>query len=355
MKGLLGRVCLKPPSLIDFGGKSKIAHLVWQALGQPRHYIEPFFGSGAVLLARPGYDSERHVESVCDKDGNIANVWRSIQFQPDEVARWCDWPVNQCDLMARRKVLIANEERLLENLVADPEWCDPKLAGYWIWAASCWIGSGLTRMGAILNIAIAGKGINAGIPFLGHAGMGINAQRPHLSDAGKGINAKIPHLGNARGLGSGVHARQSSDIYDWMTALSWRLRKVRVVCGDWTRVCGGHWQDNLGTVGIFFDPPYSAPERDAGIYREDSMTIAHDVNAWCLERGNLSSYRIVLAGYWEEHQNLIENGWTFHRYSVQGGYANLGKGKQGSVNRHRETLFFSPHCDFSQLRLDFGR
>lgn len=36
-----------------FGGKSKVADIVWQALGQPRHYIEPFFGSGAVLLARP--------------------------------------------------------------------------------------------------------------------------------------------------------------------------------------------------------------------------------------------------------------------------------------------------------------
>lgn len=36
-----------------FGGKSKIADVVWSALGQPAHYIEPFFGSGAVLLARP--------------------------------------------------------------------------------------------------------------------------------------------------------------------------------------------------------------------------------------------------------------------------------------------------------------
>jgi len=39
-----------------FGGKSKIAHIVWQALGQPPVYIEPFFGSGAVLLSRKNYD-----------------------------------------------------------------------------------------------------------------------------------------------------------------------------------------------------------------------------------------------------------------------------------------------------------
>lgn len=38
-----------------FGGKSTVAPIIWKALGQPKHYIEPFFGSGAVLLARPDY------------------------------------------------------------------------------------------------------------------------------------------------------------------------------------------------------------------------------------------------------------------------------------------------------------
>jgi DNA adenine methylase len=129
-----------------FGGKAKIAPIVWAALGNPRHYIEPFFGSGAVLLNRPDY-SPNMIETVNDKDGFVANVWRAIQFSPDETARWCDWPVNHADLSARKKELIKNEDRLLENLIADPEWHDPKMAGYWIWAASCWIGSGLTQSG----------------------------------------------------------------------------------------------------------------------------------------------------------------------------------------------------------------
>lgn len=29
-----------------FGGKSRVAPLVWQRLGNPINYIEPFFGSG---------------------------------------------------------------------------------------------------------------------------------------------------------------------------------------------------------------------------------------------------------------------------------------------------------------------
>jgi len=183
-----------------FGGKSKIAHVVWDALGQPKHYIEPFFGSGAVLLARPGYDAGSHVETVNDKDGHIANVWRAIQYSPDEVAKYCDWPVNHADLCARRKTLIANEEWLLSSLIADPEWHDPKLAGYWIWAASCWIGSGLTTPNARPNLPLynGGKGINASgqRPDLGkdYQGKGVNAsgKRPQLTVfAEKGVNARL--------------------------------------------------------------------------------------------------------------------------------------------------------------------
>ena len=36
-----------------FGGKSRVAPAVWERFGVVRNYVEPFFGSGAVLLARP--------------------------------------------------------------------------------------------------------------------------------------------------------------------------------------------------------------------------------------------------------------------------------------------------------------
>jgi len=61
-----------------FGGKATIANVVWRALGDVKHYLEPFFGSGAVLLSRPSYDPTRHSETVCDKDGFVANVWRAF-------------------------------------------------------------------------------------------------------------------------------------------------------------------------------------------------------------------------------------------------------------------------------------
>ena len=35
-----------------FGGKSRVADIVWDRFGKVDNYVEPFFGSGAVLLAR---------------------------------------------------------------------------------------------------------------------------------------------------------------------------------------------------------------------------------------------------------------------------------------------------------------
>ncbi len=88
-----------------FGGKGAIADVVWQYLGDDvKQYIEPFFGSGAVLLKRPKPKIAGKVyEIVNDRDGFIANVWRSIIFSPDEVAKWCDWPINHADLTARKR------------------------------------------------------------------------------------------------------------------------------------------------------------------------------------------------------------------------------------------------------------
>jgi hypothetical protein len=96
---------------------------------------------------------------------------------------------------------------------------------------------------------------------------------------------------------------------------------------------------------MFFDPPYSVPDRSSGIYHCDSRQIAEEVMAWCLERGKKESYRIVIAGY-EEYEPLLEHGWWMETWSTHGGYANLaGKNlSQGKLNRHRERLYFSPHC-----------
>ena len=316
-----------------FGGKMMIADKVWAALGNPRHYIEPFFGSGAVLLAREKYNPITMTETVNDKDGHICNVWRALQADPDGVAKLADWPVNHADLSARKRVINASTENMTARLIADDTYYDIKIAAYWIWAASCWIGSGLTRPYAMPNISNGGKGIHA------------IGKIPHISHGGKGIHAigKMPHLSG----GGMVTDPYNTTIYETFRKLSERLRYVRVVCGDWKQVCGGNWQDDLGAVGIFFDPPYSdTAKRYDNLYAKDSLSVAHEVRDWCLARGKLPTYKIVLAGYYEEHDTLLNHGWTVIKWKAGGGYGKIkGTEETGELrNRHREALFLSPYC-----------
>ena len=72
-----------------FGAKSRVAPLVWSRFGPDiPNYVEPFFGSGAVMLGRPGGASG--TETVNDADGFLCNFWRAVTADPDTVAAYAD-------------------------------------------------------------------------------------------------------------------------------------------------------------------------------------------------------------------------------------------------------------------------
>lgn len=122
-----------------FGGKSKIADVVWQRFGIVSNFVDPFFGSGAMLLKAP-WPAER-TETVNDIDGLLCNFWRALQADPEAVAAAADWPVSELDLHARHRWLVDRRSEV-EKLIADPAYYDVKAAGWWVWGISQWIGSG---------------------------------------------------------------------------------------------------------------------------------------------------------------------------------------------------------------------
>jgi len=124
-----------------FGGKSRAAHLVWPRFGDVANYIEPFAGSLANLLARP-VEFPPRVETVNDKDAYLANFWRAVQKDPDHVAFYADWPVNETDLHARHRWLVETARDRVEMLTTNPEFFDAKIAGWWVYGQCLWIGSG---------------------------------------------------------------------------------------------------------------------------------------------------------------------------------------------------------------------
>ena len=75
---------LKPP-FTYFGGKTAIADRIVALLPDHRHYMEPFAGSLAVLLAkRPA-----NQETVNDIDGRLMTFWRVLRDRPAELIRAC--------------------------------------------------------------------------------------------------------------------------------------------------------------------------------------------------------------------------------------------------------------------------
>jgi DNA adenine methylase len=344
------------------GGKSRIAREVWRRFGDTPNLVEPFFGSGAILLGRPSFDGNR-IETVNDLDGHLANFWRALRADPDAVAYHADWPVSELDLHARGDWLYYRPDARawVERLRSDPEYYDAKSAGWWVWFASCWIG-GLpaipetTPDGAtVYGQGDAGTGVHRKRPHAGNAGTGVHragvgSQRPHLGSGGQGngvhglngVSRQLPatNIGGVAAYGDGGPRRQM--LIEYFGQLAARLERVRVCCGDWTRVTGPSVTHKHGMTAVFLDPPYSHAERDKQIYSHDN-DVAADVRQWAIENGDNPQLRIALCGYDTEHGDAMPDTWSVWRWKASGGYGSRGNGR-GRANAGRETVWFSPAC-----------
>lgn len=299
-----------------FGGKSRAAPLVWEALGDVKNFVEPFAGSLAVLLGRP---HTPHVETVNDLDCYLANFWRAVQADPEAVARWADAPVNEADLSARHQWLV-DQAGFRESMKSDPDFFDVKVAGWWAWGLCSWIGSGWCDAKKYRD---------------GNAGRGVNRQLPHLGDAGQGVK------------------RKSAPTAGWMAGLSDRLRGVRVACGDWHRVVSetvaargtGHVATAARPSGIFLDPPYT----DGNMAYAVGGSISDRVREWAIASGDRPELRIVLCGYEGEH--AMPDSWRKVEWKAAGGYGSQAK-NAARDNARRERLWLSPAClDTNQMTL----
>lgn len=75
---------MKPP-IVYFGGKITIADRLVALMPEHDHYVEPFCGSLAVLLAKAPVAHE----TVNDLDGDLMTFWRVLRDQPADLERVC--------------------------------------------------------------------------------------------------------------------------------------------------------------------------------------------------------------------------------------------------------------------------
>jgi hypothetical protein len=331
-----------------FGGKRKVAAEVWRRFGSIDNYVEPFFGSGAVLFGRPQPSGN---ETVNDLDGYVANLWRAVKYAPTETAEWADWPVNENDLHARHVWLLQQRDTLRPRLEGNPEFFDAKVAGWWVWGVSCWIGSGFCSGNGpwwvdgnrkLVHLGDNGQGVNRQRVHLGNNGRGVNRKLVHLGDNGRGVNRKRVHLGPwPSKLETAPRIAHRETLGDYFAALSERLRRVRVCSGDWSRVCGPSVTFKHGLTGVFLDPPYAdTADRQSGLYREDSESVAHAVREWAIANGDNPLLRIALCGYEGEH--IMPEDWAVHVWSAGAGFG--GQARTQTLNGKRERIWFSPAC-----------
>jgi len=311
-----------------FGGKSRAAAEVSAALGDIDTYCEPFAGSLAVLLQRQAVTHE----VVNDADGWLVNFWRAVRAAAADVVQWCDWPVTELDLTARHAWLVREGPRMRALMEADPEAFDAKAAGWWVWGISSWIGGYWCSGQRPWQVAQTADG-----PLLVHAEEGV-----------AGVSKKIPHLGNA---GNGVHRiLQPGALSEWFEALCARLRRVRVICGDFERVLSESvlhvTRTSTKVAGVLLDPPYPAGKEQVGLYAGHAGhadEVWQRAIAWATANGANPKLRLVMCGYegmWEPPA-----GWTVRLWDNVKGY------KRGS---QQEVLWCSPHCvepDKRQLEL----
>lgn len=312
-----------------------MASLVWDRLGNVPYYVEPFFGSGAVLLGRPHAGCS---ECVNDLDCMITNFWRSVAADPEAVASAADWPVSEPDLVARHRWLVARKPEISRRILEDAEFFDARAAGWWVWGFCQWIGSGWCRLPGEHQEGDKRPRLDRG------AGLGIHSRhgRGGISTEGRGLLKKasfgLPETGglvlrSSSYIRKGV-LQQSRPLLEWMMELASRLRTVRVLCGDFERVLTkGSTVDRWSVVGVFLDPPYDRKRRRGHLYNEDGAAVADRAREWCATAGTGARYRIALCGLAGEHSELEQLGWFREEWTRSSG-----------MSRGTEAIWFSPGC-----------
>ena len=385
-----------------FGGKQWYAAEVWDQFGPVTRYIEPFFGSGAVLLRNP-YELPKAGEVVCDKNPFIANFWRSIKGKgPDDeesakaVAWWADYPTIHQDLRARHVWLLEWARDNAQRLWDDADFFDCKAAGWWAWGMSNWVGGGFCT-------GDLGQAPRDARPYImGHpGGAGVSAQRldleppdtrPHVMShpGGQGIQMsnlslpdKLPHVKKNpggqgvqiqrltlpdnrpyvcdTGYGQGVQIQtdrsngldaaplDGSRLQPWMLELCRRLKRTVVLHRDWKSAVTNkmmmreNGKKSKWIIGIFLDPPYrlSQGNRSKNIYQSDYDGSASDDAAEESYRWaveNGNDERLRIAFCCRHGDFPLPDGWTSSIRKFPG----VKDAKRRE--KHQDEVMFSPHC-----------
>lgn len=273
------------PCLQYVGSKVRMADTINALLGtESGSYVEPFFGSGAVLLSRPA----AKVELVNDINDELVNFYRVLR---DEVTRY-----RLIDALVwtpfSRKELLESSEPGGENLDAVE-----KARRFFVRANQGYVGGHGTNWTSTLN------------PTSGH------------SNATKWNNYRTR-----------------------LFAVAERLQNVQIECADVMSVLEKVSSVSASGLALYVDPPYLKHTRNGSSYAHDAMT-SDDHKKMLSLIVDLPGPAVV-SGYPDEMYDAIlspEAGWTRHVLSMK---ASSSAGR-GSVSSRDEVLWANRFCQSS--------
>ena len=381
-----------------FGGKSRWIDTVWKRIGKVGVWSEPCMGTAVMTLNNP---EPAPREVICDLNAYICNFYRSLRADPDAVAYHADWPTNHHDLTARHRWLLAQGPELRERMTADPDDFDPKIAGWWVWGQSSWIGHGwCDNHGQYDRVPHINTGGGFGVQQQREdlhvedkrpkvpdgGGSGVSAQRDRVpgdrvpsmpAKGGQGVQQqrvsvpdKIPLFSNsASGLpsGSGVQIQRrgfqgdnrvrlpegdgvldGSRLRPWFRAIAERLARVIILNRGWEwALTDSVLQQTPSSpkpqVGVFLDPPYRTQRKDGGkrstgLYQGDNAAASDAVAAATYAWALEHGDKYRVAYCMHAGDFPIPDGWTAETMGFSG-HRDPAK-KEKAVDQ----VIFSPAC-----------
>lgn len=271
------------PCLQYVGSKVRMASLINELLGGGAgSYVEPFFGSGAVLLSRQA----AKVELVNDIDDELINFYRVLRnegtrYRLIDALVWTPFS---------RKELVESVETQNDGTLDAVE----KARRFFVRANQGYVGGHGTNWTSTLN------------PTSGH------------SNASKWNNYRTR-----------------------LFAVAERLQNVQIECSDVMLVLEKVNSVSAKGLALYVDPPYLKRTRNGSSYAHDAMTL-DDHKTMLSLIGDLPGPTVV-SGYPDEMYDSIlapEAGWTRHVLIMK---ASSSAGR-GSVSSREEVLWANRFC-----------
>ena len=197
----------------------------------------------------------------------------------------------------------------------------------------------LVRPGGARGVSNGGAPANS-IPHMTHnQGVAQGLHRPN--------DNAIPWMGvhgltaqRVDGMPVGATPMTGERLRPWLYALSHRLANCYVLSRPWDTPLS---RSVLGTLepskvcGVFLDPPYATASR-ARVYKEDSLSVAAEVQKWAIAHAG-DRVRVCVAGYVGDYDEWPD-GWTLVKWGQDG----VRMGGQLAEYDRTEGLWFSPGC-----------